>query len=96
MAQQEEKMSRLQNVMPAPAIRRSSGLDRSCLCAITHFRQSGPCCVAIPAALLLLDRMGLSPADLMATARARRPAPAFAEYVPGNTRGRGLARGNVR
>jgi len=54
------------------------------------------CCVAIPAALLLLDRMGLSPADLMATARARRPVPTFAEYVPGNTRGRGLARGNVR
>ena len=35
-------------------------------------------------------------ADLMATARARRPVPAFAEYVPGDTRGRGLARGNVR
>jgi hypothetical protein len=50
----------------------------------------------VEAALLLLDRMGLSPADLMATARARRPVPTFAEYVPENTRGRGLARGNVR
>ena len=50
----------------------------------------------VEAALLLLDRMGLSPEDLMATARARRPVPTFAEYVPGNTRGRGLARGNVR
>ncbi len=45
---------------------------------------------------MLLDRMGLSPADLMATARVRRPVPAFAGYVPGDTRGRGLARGNVR
>ena len=50
----------------------------------------------VEAALLLLDRMGLSPADLMATARARRPVPTFAEYVPGDTRGHGLARGNVR
>ena len=32
---------------------------------------------------MLLDRMGLSPADLMATARARRPVPTFAEYDPG-------------
>ena len=45
---------------------------------------------------MLPGRMGLSPADLMATARARRPLPTFAEYIPGNTPGRGLARGNVR
>ena len=33
---------------------------------------------------MLLDRMGLSPADLMATARARRPVPTFAEdCIPG-------------
>ena len=45
---------------------------------------------------MLLDRMGLSPADLMAAARARRPVPTFAEYMPGDTRGRGPARGSVR
>ncbi len=45
---------------------------------------------------MLLDRMGLSPADLMAAARARRPVPTFAEYIPGDTRGRGPARGSVR
>jgi hypothetical protein len=36
----------------------------------------------VEAALLLLDRMGLSPADLMARARARREVPTFAEYIP--------------
>jgi integrase/recombinase XerC len=36
----------------------------------------------VEAALLVLERMGLSPADLVATPQARRPVPTFAEYVP--------------
>jgi hypothetical protein len=34
------------------------------------------------AALLLLERMGLSPADLAAISRAQPAVPTFAEYVP--------------
>jgi integrase len=37
---------------------------------------------AVDAALLLLERMGLSPADLLAAARGRPDVPTFAEYVP--------------
>ena len=36
----------------------------------------------VEAALVLLERMGLSPADLTAGARPRREVPTFAEYVP--------------
>jgi integrase/recombinase XerC len=36
----------------------------------------------VEAALLLLERMGLSPADLAAVPRARPDLPTFAEYVP--------------
>ena len=36
----------------------------------------------VQAALLLLERMGLSPADLAALPQNRRPVPTFAEYVP--------------
>ena len=36
----------------------------------------------VDAALLVLERMGLSPADLLAAPAAGRPAPTFAEYVP--------------
>jgi integrase/recombinase XerC len=36
----------------------------------------------VEAALLLLERMGLSPADLTAIPQNRRPVPTFAEYVP--------------
>ena len=32
--------------------------------------------------MVLLERMGLSPADLTAVAQARKPTPTFAEYVP--------------
>ena len=39
----------------------------------------------VEAALLLLERMGLSPADLAASPPARRPGPTFAEYVPGGS-----------
>jgi integrase/recombinase XerC len=37
---------------------------------------------AVDAALLILERMGLSPDDLTATTRNRAPVPTFAEYVP--------------
>jgi len=37
---------------------------------------------AVGAALLLLDRMGLSPADLVAVPRDRPTVPTFAEYIP--------------
>jgi len=37
---------------------------------------------AAEAALVLLERMGLSAADLAAVPRPRRPVPTFAEYVP--------------
>ena len=36
----------------------------------------------IEAALVLLERMGLSPADLTTVPQARKPVPTFAEYVP--------------
>lgn len=36
----------------------------------------------IEAALLLLERMGLSPADLAAAPQSRPAVPTFAEYVP--------------
>jgi integrase/recombinase XerC len=37
---------------------------------------------AVEAALLVLERMGLSPADLTAVARRRPAVPTFADYVP--------------
>jgi hypothetical protein len=37
---------------------------------------------AVEAALLVLERMGLSPADLTAAPRGRPAVPTFAEYVP--------------
>ena len=36
----------------------------------------------VEAALVLLERMGLSPADLTAVPRDRPVVPTFAEYVP--------------
>ena len=36
----------------------------------------------VEAALVLLERMGLSPADLAAIPQPRTPVPTFAEYVP--------------
>ena len=36
----------------------------------------------VEAALVLLERMGLTPADLAAVPQARKPVPTFAEYVP--------------
>src|SRR5690349_16285294 len=37
---------------------------------------------AVEAALVLLERMGLSPADLTAAPPIRKTVPTFAEYVP--------------
>jgi hypothetical protein len=37
---------------------------------------------AVDAALLILERMGLSPHDLTAAPRQRPAVPTFAEYVP--------------
>ena len=36
----------------------------------------------VEAALVLLERMGLSPADLAAVPQPCKPVPTFAEYVP--------------
>ena len=36
----------------------------------------------VDAAMLVLDRMGLTPADLLSAPAARPAAPTFAEYVP--------------
>jgi hypothetical protein len=36
----------------------------------------------VEAALVLLERVGLSPADLTAIPQPRKPVPTFAEYVP--------------
>ena len=38
--------------------------------------------VVVDAALVLLERMGLTPADLTAVPRHRPEVPTFAEYVP--------------
>jgi integrase/recombinase XerC len=37
---------------------------------------------AVEAALVLLERMGLTPADLTTVPQPRTRVPAFAEYVP--------------
>ena len=37
---------------------------------------------AVEAALVLLERMGMSPADLLAAPQNRAAVPTFAEYVP--------------
>jgi hypothetical protein len=37
---------------------------------------------AVDAALLILERMGLSPDDLTTATRQRLPIPTFADYVP--------------
>ena len=36
----------------------------------------------VEAALVVLERMGLSPADLVVVPQPRKPVPTFAEYVP--------------
>jgi integrase/recombinase XerC len=51
--------------------------------AVTPAAQPGaPRQAAIEAALLVLERMGLSPADLTTAPRGRPVVPTFVEYVP--------------
>src|ERR1700731_485246 len=45
-------------------------------------RSGGPGQAVVDAALLLLERMGLAPPDLLATRGATPAAPTFAEYIP--------------
>lgn len=45
-------------------------------------RQAPPRQAEVDAALLLVERLGLSPADLIAVPRARPAVPTFAEYIP--------------
>ena len=51
--------------------------------AVTSTGQPGASQQAVvEAALVLLERMGLSPADLTTVSRERQAVPTFAEYVP--------------
>ena len=43
---------------------------------------TAPTAADIDAARLLLDRLGVSPSDLLAAAPNRAPAPTFADYIP--------------
>ena len=45
-------------------------------------RIGAPGQAVVDAALLLLERIGLTPADLLSAPAARPPAPTFAEYIP--------------
>src|SRR6266567_8884166 len=45
-------------------------------------RSAAPGQAVADAAMLMLERMGLTPADLLATPAARPPAPTFAVYIP--------------
>lgn len=45
-------------------------------------QQSAPSSADIDAARLLLSRLGISPADLLAAAQEQIPAPTFADYLP--------------
>ena len=45
-------------------------------------RSGAPGQAVVDAAMLVLERMGLTPADLLAAPAARPPAPTFAEYIP--------------
>ena len=45
-------------------------------------RSAAPGQAVVDAAMLVLERMGLTPADLLATPAARPAAPTFAEYIP--------------
>ena len=45
-------------------------------------RSAAPGQAVIDAAMLVLERMGLTPADLLAAPQVRPPAPTFAGYIP--------------
>jgi integrase/recombinase XerC len=49
---------------------------------VTAVNSEAPQRAVVEAALVVLERMGLSPADLTAVVQPRKPAPTFAEYVP--------------
>ncbi|MFG2042980.1 hypothetical protein [Dactylosporangium sp. NPDC048998] len=49
---------------------------------MTDLSPVSPARADLEAARLLLDRLGVSPADLLGAGRDHRPAPTFAEYVP--------------
>ena len=50
--------------------------------AVSPAAAAGSQQAAVEAALVLLERMGLSPADLVAAPHNRAVVPTFAEYVP--------------
>ena len=58
----------------------SSGRREAAMTAVSPDSRSRQ--AVVEAALVLLERMGLSPADLAAVPQARKPVPTFAEYVP--------------
>src|SRR5271156_1053755 len=45
-------------------------------------RPAAPGQAVVDAAMLVLERMGLTPADLLTAPAARPAAPTFAEYIP--------------
>src|SRR6516225_3806881 len=45
-------------------------------------RSAAPGQAVVDAAMLVLERMGLTPADLTAVPQSRKPVPTFAEYIP--------------
>ena len=45
-------------------------------------RSAAPGQAVVDAAMLVLERMGLTPADLLSAPAARPTAPTFAEYIP--------------
>ena len=47
-----------------------------------HVSLGAPRDADVQAALMLLDRLGITPGDLLHAAPVRPPAPTFAEYVP--------------
>jgi len=49
---------------------------------MTATNAQAPQRAVVEAALVVLQQMGLSPADLTAVPQARKPVPTFAEYVP--------------
>ena len=49
---------------------------------MTATNAQAPQRAVVEAALVVLQQMGLSPADLTAVPQSRKPWPTFAEYVP--------------
>lgn len=49
---------------------------------MTTSAQQHPGAAELEAARLVLERMGVTPADLLGATQRRSPAPTFAEYIP--------------